>query len=107
MQVQLIRHATLRVTIGQHTMLVDPMLSDKEAMEPIQNSSNNRRNPLVPLPFSVKEILKDVTAVLVSHTHRDHWDAAAAELIPKTLPILCQPEDSEKFFEAGFGAPIR
>lgn len=109
MQVQLIRHATLRVTMGGHTLLVDPMLSDKEAMDPIQNSSNNWRNPLVPLPFSADEILKNVTGVLVTHTHRDHWDAAATEIIPKTLPILCQPEDAEKFFEWGYGdvRPIR
>ncbi len=102
MHVQLIRHATLRVTMGGHTLLVDPMLSDKEAMDPIQNSSNNWRNPLVALPFSPDEILKNVTAVLVTHTHRDHWDPAATELVPKTLPILCQPEDTEKFTEWGF-----
>lgn len=102
MQVQLIRHATLRVSIAGHTFLVDPMLSDKDAMEPIQNASNSIRIPMVPLPFSPNEILKDVEAVIVTHTHRDHWDDAATQVVPKALPILCQPEDAAKFTEWGY-----
>ena len=102
MQLQLIRHATLRVSMGGHTILVDPMLSAKEEMDPIQNASNTRRIPLVDLPFSPEEILKSVDMVLVTHTHRDHWDAAATNHVPKTLPILCQPEDETKFREWGY-----
>jgi L-ascorbate metabolism protein UlaG (beta-lactamase superfamily) len=102
MQIQLLRHATLRISIGAHTILLDPMLSDKDAMDPIQNSGNDRRNPLVPLPFSPDEILKNVTAVLVTHTHRDHWDPAATELVPRTMPIFCQPEDASKFTAWGY-----
>src|SRR5512146_1030155 len=102
MQVQLIRHATLRISISGHTFLVDPMLSDKDAMDPIQNASNFLRIPMVPLPFSDDEILKDVDAVLVTHTHRDHWDDAATAAVPKSLPIFCQPEDASKFAEWGY-----
>ncbi len=75
------------------------MLSEKDAMDPIQNASNSIRIPMVPLPFSANEILKDVDAVLVTHIHRDHWDVAATRTVPKTLPILCQPEDTAKFTE--------
>lgn len=109
MQIQLIRHATLRLQLGGVTLLVDPMLSDAEAMDPIQNASNSLRIPLVPLPFQIADILKDVSAVLVTHTHRDHWDAAATESVPKSLPILCQPEDEAKFREWGYVdvTPIR
>jgi L-ascorbate metabolism protein UlaG (beta-lactamase superfamily) len=42
--------------------------------------------------------------VLVTHLHRDHWDTRAIELLPKSLPILCQPEDQEKISQAGFSA---
>ncbi len=102
MQVQLIRHATLRVSFAGHTFLVDPMLSDKDAMDPIQNAGNSIRIPMVALPFSPEEILKDVEAVLVTHTHRDHWDNAATQVVPKALPIVCQPEDTAKFTESGY-----
>ena len=32
----------------------------------------------------------------MTHTHRDHWDDAAIQLVPKDLPLLCQPEDLKK-----------
>jgi L-ascorbate metabolism protein UlaG (beta-lactamase superfamily) len=78
------------------------MLSAKGAMAPIQNSPNPQPNPLVELPASVPEVLRDVAAVVVTHTHRDHWDDAAANTLRKHLPILCQPEDTAKFREQGF-----
>ncbi len=102
MEIQLIRHATLRVKIDDLVLLVDPMLSDKDEMTPIQDSGDERRNPLVPLPMPAEEVLKGVTAVVVTHTHRDHWDAAATRLVPKHLRILCQPEDAHKFHEWGY-----
>ncbi len=49
------------------------------------------RNPLVELPFSRDKIV-DVDAVIVTHTHDDHWDAAAIAAIPKTLPVFAQHE---------------
>lgn len=102
MNIQLIRHATLRIEIDDKVFLVDPMLSDAGTMPPIQNSSDDRRNPLVPLPVAMDEVLRGVDAVLVTHTHRDHWDAAATEVIPRTTRIICQPEDAAKFHDWGF-----
>lgn len=96
MQLQLIRHATLLVEYAGMRLLVDPMLSDAGAMAPIQNSPQPRPNPLVPLPCSAEEVLDGVQAVLLTHTHRDHWDDAAIQLVPKDLPLLCQPEDLAK-----------
>lgn len=96
MQLQLIRHATLLIEYAGMRLLVDPMLSDAGAMAPIQNSPQPRPNPLVPLPCSVDEVLDGVQAVLVTHTHRDHWDDAAIQLVPKDLPLFCQPEDLAK-----------
>ena len=47
-------------------------------------------NPLTELPLPVDEILKDVTCVMVTHTHLDHWDLYAEALIKKDLPIYVQ-----------------
>jgi len=102
MQLQLIRHATLLLDYAGMRLLVDPMLSDAGAMAPIQNSPQPRNNPLVPLPCSVDEVLDGVQAVLVTHTHRDHWDDAAIQLVPKDLPIFCQPEDLKKMEDTHF-----
>jgi L-ascorbate metabolism protein UlaG (beta-lactamase superfamily) len=96
MQIQLVRHATLLLEYAGMRLLVDPMLSDAGTMAPIQNSPQPRNNPLVPLPCSIEEVLDGVQAVLVTHTHRDHWDDAAIQSVPKDLPLFCQPEDLPK-----------
>lgn len=101
MKIQLLRHATLLVELGGKTLLVDPMLSEKEAMSPILNSANDRRNPLVSLTAPTG-YLESLDAVLVTHTHRDHFDDAAAQLLPKKKPVLCQPADEGKLKELGF-----
>jgi len=102
MELQLIRHATLHVRIHGLVLLVDPMLGDAGCMEPIQNSANPRPNPLVPLPFPAAQTFSGIDAVLVTHTHRDHWDPAATALIPRRMPIICQPEDRDKLRAWGF-----
>ena len=96
MKLQLVRHATLVLDYAGMKVLVDPMLSDAGAMSAIQNSPQPRPNPLGPLPFPVEQVLDGVQLVLVTHTHRDHWDDAAIQLVPKDLPLLCQPEDLKK-----------
>jgi L-ascorbate metabolism protein UlaG (beta-lactamase superfamily) len=102
MRLQLVRHATLVVEYNGQKILVDPMLDDAAARPPIQNSPNPRNNPLVSLPMPAAEVVKDVHAVLITHTHSDHWDATAAQVLPKDLPLFCQPEDEQKFRDLGF-----
>ncbi len=104
MKLQLIRHATLLLEYAGRRVLMDPMLGEAGNAPPIQNSPSPRPNPLVALPMPVGEILRGVQAVLVTHTHRDHWDDAAAQLIPKDVPLFGQPEDETKFRTQGFTA---
>ncbi len=109
MRLHLIRHATLVVEYNGHTLLVDPMLDDAGARPPINNSPNPRNNPLVPLPIPAGELSSGVDAIFVTHTHSDHWDRAAGELLPKDLPLFGQPEDEQKFRSLGFAQaqPVR
>jgi L-ascorbate metabolism protein UlaG (beta-lactamase superfamily) len=93
MQLQLIRHATLLIEYAEMRLLVDPMLSTAGAMPAIEDSPRPRPNPLVPLPCPATGVVSGVHAALVTHTHRDHWDDAAIQLVPKDLPLFCQPED--------------
>jgi L-ascorbate metabolism protein UlaG (beta-lactamase superfamily) len=102
MRLQLVRHATLVLEYNGRNLLVDLMLDPAEARPAIQNSPNARKNPLVDLPIPIEKTLDGVEAVLVTHTHLDHWDATAAERLPKQLPLFGQPEDEAKFRSQGF-----
>lgn len=107
MQIQLLRHATLIVKIAGLTLLVDPMLSKAEAMEPVANAAVTRRIPMVPLPLdddALMRLIHSVDAVLVTHTHRDHWDERARQLLPHQVKLFCQPEDEARLRSEGFEA---
>ncbi|NMM53683.1 MBL fold metallo-hydrolase [Paenibacillus aquistagni] len=101
MKLQLVRHATLWMAYGEHQWLIDPMFSDQGANTPIIHSSNDKRNPLVPLPFSAHNILHPDT-ILLTHLHQDHWDEAAQSALDQSLPILCQPGDEPSIRDNGF-----
>jgi L-ascorbate metabolism protein UlaG (beta-lactamase superfamily) len=107
--VRLLRHATLviRTTVKkeQVTLLVDPMFSPKGAMDPVANAGNDIRIPMVDLPVTPRElevILATTDHVLLTHTHRDHWDVAAQQTIYRQTSFFCQVEDLEKLKEQGF-----
>lgn len=107
MELQLLRHATLLVTFGGRRLLIDPMLSPAGAMDPVANAGDDRRIPLVDLPLddaALAASLATIDAAIVTHLHRDHWDARAAELLRRDLPLFCQPGDAATLAAAGFSA---
>ncbi|SES02528.1 MBL fold metallo-hydrolase [Halopseudomonas bauzanensis] len=90
-QLQQIRNATVKITYGDTTFLIDPMLSKKGTYPGFDNTyRSNLRNPLVDLPMSEKDVIADVDAVIITHTHLDHWDDAAQQLLPKDIPLFVQ-----------------
>ncbi len=102
MRLTLLRHATLRLETGGHVLLVDPMLDAPGARAPVRGTPQERPNPLVPLPVSVREAVEGVDAALVTHTHVDHLDAAGVTaLIPLGVPVFCQPEDLDDLGQLG------
>ena len=102
MHLRLIRNATLRLELGGLQLLVDPMLDPAGTRPPVEDTENDRRNPLVELPEPAEVVVAGIDAVLVTHMHRDHFDATAAQLLPKDVPVLCQPEDAERLRGHGF-----
>jgi L-ascorbate metabolism protein UlaG (beta-lactamase superfamily) len=56
---------------------------------------------MTPLPIPADDLLTRVDAVLVSHLHLDHFDDAAAKLLPKHLPVICQPRDRKRLQARG------
>ncbi|MGO3057810.1 MAG: MBL fold metallo-hydrolase [Halomonas sp.] len=103
-QVQQIRNATVKITYGDTTFLVDPMLAEQGVYPGFENTYRSElRNPLVGLPMPVEEIIDGVDAIIVTHTHLDHWDDAAQELLPKDMPLLAQnAADAELIRSQGF-----
>ncbi|MES9689608.1 MBL fold metallo-hydrolase, partial [Bacillus sp. JJ353] len=84
--------------------LVDPMLAEKGAYPPFPNTPRqDQNNPLVELPTSVDNIIKDIDAVIVTHLHLDHWDEAAKEILPKDIKLFSQnEEDATEIRNSGF-----
>ena len=101
MKIQFIRHATLILYFHHKKILVDPVLSLKGTMPPIENVPNHNSNPLVELSIPVESVI-DCDAVILTHTHKDHFDDLAAKLLVKNIPVFCQPEDEKKLKQLGF-----
>ncbi|GEN26274.1 hypothetical protein HCU01_42230 [Halomonas cupida] len=103
-QVQQIRNATVKITYGDTTFLIDPMLAEQSAYPGFENTYRSElRNPLVGLPMPAEDVIGDADAVIVTHTHLDHWDAAAQELLPKDIPLFAQnAADAELIRSQGF-----
>lgn len=98
---QQVRNATLKITYGDTTFLIDPMLAKKGAYPGFENTyRSNLRNPLVDLTESPAEVLDGVDAVIVTHTHLDHWDDAAQKALPKDIPLFAQHEDDAKLIRS-------
>ena len=91
---QQIRNATVKVAFHGQTFLVDPYFIKKGGSGCFQIAPKPEmrkiKNPMNELPIPIKEIIKDIDAVIITHTHGDHWDEIAAENIPKSVPIFVQ-----------------
>ncbi|WP_339428840.1 MBL fold metallo-hydrolase [Pseudomonas taetrolens] len=101
---QQIRNATVKITYGGTTFLIDPMLAKKDAYPGFANTYRSElRNPLVDLPESPSKVISGVDAVIVTHTHLDHWDDAAQKALPKDIPLFAQhEEDAQLIRSQGF-----
>lgn len=75
------------------------------------------KNPTVPLPMPVDEILSGVDYYVITHVHPDHLDLKfeslenmtfAAHVLNKAITVVAQGEEDAAFMrEAGFRSVIR
>lgn len=103
MQIQHIRNATALLSIGEHRLLVDPMLSESGAMPGFKLfGGGRRRNPLVPLPPEAAAALDSATAVVITHEHPDHFDRPALRWIKeRDLPVWANGVDAPNLRRKG------
>ncbi len=99
MKLQLIRNATLRLNYAGQTILIDPYFAPQYSLPTYTGKSPN---PMVELPLPIETILKDVSLVIVSHLHSDHFDTVAQQYVPKNLPLFCQPTNEDIIRGKGF-----
>lgn len=101
MKITLVRSATLLLEVAGRRILVDPMLDPAGARPPIEQTSNPVRNPTVELPYPAEDVVAGLDAVLVTHCHKDHFDETAERLLPRDVPVFCQPEDEDRLRAVG------
>lgn len=103
-QIQQIRNATLKIEYAGKTFLVDPLLAAKGAYPGFEGTFNQHlRNPLIELPMPAAEVMRGVDAVVVTHTHLDHWDGGEHSFVPKDIPLFVQHQaDAELIRAQGF-----
>lgn len=92
MIIQQIRNATLKITYGDQTILLDPWLEAQgqgPAFPTVRADMRARRSPLDALPLSPNEILRGVDCLLVSHVHPDHF---APHHLPPDIRVIAQNE---------------
>lgn len=99
MQLQLIRNATLRLTYAGRKILIDPYLAARHSRPSYTGKSPN---PLVELPCTPEAVIEGIELTVISHLHSDHFDPAAQSLLPKDMPIFCQPGDEATIRGKGF-----
>jgi L-ascorbate metabolism protein UlaG (beta-lactamase superfamily) len=102
MSYTLLRNATAVLVTGGVSFLIDPALDPAGARLPVGNTANQKPNPLIGLPDGWEGMVEGVDVVVVSHTHRDHFDETALDVLDRQAPLLCQPEDYPRFMEHGF-----
>jgi L-ascorbate metabolism protein UlaG (beta-lactamase superfamily) len=102
MKLTLVRHATLLAEIAGTRLLIDPMLDPAGAQPPLPETANQVPNPLVGLPIAADQLVERLDAVIVSHLHPDHFDATAMRVVPRDVPLICQPHEAPPLAGLGF-----
>ncbi|WP_166831827.1 MBL fold metallo-hydrolase [Thalassoroseus pseudoceratinae] len=108
MNITQIRNATVLLEIGEHRILVDPMLSPPSSLAGFRLFRGERRkNPLTALPDNADEFFKAATEVLITHEHPDHLDKPGIEWIKSLgLKVWCSSIDALNLRRKGLDARI-
>jgi len=108
MKIRHLRNASLLLSLGEHHLLVDPMLSSPGALPGFKMvGGGRRRNPLLPLPADALQSIEAATGVLITHEHPDHLDRPAIEWIKaRRLPVWASDIDVPNLRRKGLGARV-
>src|SRR5262249_19750378 len=99
MRLRLLRNATQRLRYAGRELLLAPFFAPRHSRPSFAGRSPN---PLVDLHCPPEEIMVGAELLVVSPLHSDHFDPEAQRLLPKALPVLCQPGDETTIRGHGF-----
>lgn len=101
---QHVRNATAKINYSGSVFLIDPFLAVKGAYPGFEGTPNSeKRIPLIDMAEPAEEVIRGIDAVILTHTHLDHWDEAAQKLLPKDIPFFVQNAgDARTIREQGF-----
>ncbi len=103
MIIQQIRNATVKVRYSGIVFLTDPWLQEQGAgpsVEACRPEMEGVHCPMIDLPDTPENILKDVDYCLITHLHFDHF---SADHLPKEMKLIAQnKEDADALRSMGF-----
>ena len=100
-KITLVRYATLLLEVGGRRVLVDPMLGDAETQAADRRHTEPATESTRSIAPAGRRARARLDAVLVTHLHEDHFDEAAERILPKDVPVFCQPEDEGRLRSSG------
>ena len=104
MTIHHIRNASMIIETNDHVLLIDPMIGDVGTAAPPFSfiRFKPKKNPIVPLPKGVMDLIEKTTHCLITHQHADHLDKAALDFLrAKQIPISCSHLDTEDLLKKG------
>lgn len=96
-------HASVLSQVGNHSVLVDPVLSSRIGMRVGSRTIGLPRLTPPPVPASV---LRGVDIVLITHAHFDHLDRMTLEQLTHPDTTVVVPVGCRKLIPSGFGNVI-
>jgi L-ascorbate metabolism protein UlaG (beta-lactamase superfamily) len=96
---------TALLEYGELRVITDPMLGPRgpDAFVLPKHPSTGEPNAAVARYVApAMHSLEGLNAILISHTHNDHVDARAKELLPKHLPVIVAAAGADAMRSAGF-----
>ncbi len=94
-----IGHATVLLRISGVTILTDPVLSSRVGIGLGLITGGPKR--LVAPALSLRQ-LPPIDLILVSHAHFDHLDRPTLARLPKRIPVITSPGNSDLIRDLGF-----
>ncbi|ALC18842.1 MBL fold metallo-hydrolase [Streptomyces pristinaespiralis] len=92
--IDFIGNATTLIRYGDLTLLTDPNFLHRGQHAYLGYGLVSRR--LTEPSIGVEDLPRDLTAIVLSHLHGDHWDRVARNNLARSLPVITTPHASRR-----------